>query len=84
MLPLILHLGVWSGDKWNDWLHLCQRLMMAQLSDNPDKFVWKLTTSHIFTVKSMYLDLINGHTRFLRTFYGSSRFHLRLKFSCGF
>ena len=27
------------GDKWTSWLHLCQRLMMVQLSDEQDKFV---------------------------------------------
>jgi hypothetical protein len=26
------------GNKWNDWLNLCQRLLGAQLSDNPDNF----------------------------------------------
>jgi hypothetical protein len=70
---------VLSGNKWNDWLHLCQRLMMVQLSDNPDKFVWKLTTSHVFTVKSMYLDLMNGHTRFLRTYLWKLKIPLKVK-----
>jgi hypothetical protein len=49
-----------SGNKWNDWLHLCQRLMMLQLSDNQINLFG--------SVKSMYLDLMNGHTRFLRTY----------------
>jgi hypothetical protein len=29
---------------------------MVHLSKEPDIFVWKLTTTAIFTVKSMYLD----------------------------
>jgi hypothetical protein len=45
-----------NGTKW---------LMEVKLSNNPDKFVWKLTEIGNFTVKSMYLDLMNGHTRVL-------------------
>jgi hypothetical protein len=56
---------VLTDNKWNDWLHLCHRLMMVQLSDNPDKFIWKLVYTRAFTVKSMYLELMNGHTRVL-------------------
>jgi hypothetical protein len=51
--------------KYNLWLHLCQRLMSTQLSDEPDKFSWSLTESGVFSIKSMYLDLMNGHTLFL-------------------
>ena len=53
------------GDKWDAWSHLCHRLMEVQLSDTPDSFVWKLMNNGKFTVKSMYEDLMNGHTRFL-------------------
>jgi hypothetical protein len=56
------------GNKWNDWLHLCQRLMVVQLSDAPDLFVWNLTSSWLFTVKSMYLDLMNDQTSFFRKY----------------
>jgi hypothetical protein len=49
-----------NDHKWTQWIHLCQRLMRVQLSNNPDKFVWKLNDSGIFTVKSMYLDLMQG------------------------
>jgi hypothetical protein len=31
--------------KWNQWIHLCRRLMVVHLSDKPGKFVWKLTES---------------------------------------
>jgi hypothetical protein len=40
----------------------------GRLSNNPDKFIWKLTGSGIFTVKSMYLDLMNSHTSFLHKY----------------
>ena len=54
------------GDKWDAWSHLCHRLMEVQLLDTDDTFVWNLTANGIFTVKSLYEDSLNGHTRFLR------------------
>jgi hypothetical protein len=57
-----------NGDKWNNWLLLCQRLMTVNLSDQPDKFVWKFTKSGVFTVKSMYLDLMNEDAEFLHRY----------------
>ena len=56
------------GNKWDMWSHLCVRLMGVTLTNEPDTFVWKLTQTGIFTVKSMYEDLMNGHTRFLQTY----------------
>ena len=40
--------------KWTVWLHLCRRLMMLHLSDEPVSFVWILMSSGAFSVKSMY------------------------------
>ena len=34
--------------------------MQVQLSQQPDKLRWKVTRSGEFTVKSMYLDVINS------------------------
>jgi hypothetical protein len=70
---------VLTGNKWNDWLHLYQRLMIVQLSDNLDKFIWKLTSTRAFTVRSIYLDLMNGHTRFLRTYLWKLKIPLKIK-----
>src|SRR4051812_36788274 len=50
------------GPRWTNWLHLVRRLMQVNLSDEPDRLTWKLTSSGIFTVKSMYLDCINSVT----------------------
>jgi hypothetical protein len=47
------------GERWDSWLHLVRRLMDVQLSDEPDMIHWKLSVNGIFSVKSMYLDLIN-------------------------
>jgi hypothetical protein len=40
--------------------------MAVSLSSEQDKFVWSLTTSGVFIVKSMYLDYMNGHTKYLK------------------
>uniref|UniRef100_A0A453MRN0 Reverse transcriptase zinc-binding domain-containing protein n=1 Tax=Aegilops tauschii subsp. strangulata TaxID=200361 RepID=A0A453MRN0_AEGTS len=48
------------GERWNAWLHLVRRLMDVQLSDQADTISWKLTSNGIFSVKSMYLDLIDS------------------------
>ena len=48
------------GDRWEAWLHLVSRLMEVQLSHQPDQFCWLLTRSGEFTVKSMYIDVINS------------------------
>ncbi|SPT17260.1 unnamed protein product [Triticum aestivum] len=34
--------------------------MDVQLSQHPDELRWKLTKSGVFTVKSMYIDVINS------------------------
>jgi hypothetical protein len=68
-----------TNNKWNEWLHLCQRLMSVQLSDEPDKFIWNLTTNGLFTVKSMYKDLMNVHTTFLRKYLWRLKIPLKIK-----
>ena len=59
---------VLTENKWEQWLHLVNCLMDITLSNESDRFVWRLTSSGIFSVKSMYLDYLNGHTRFLKRY----------------
>jgi hypothetical protein len=40
------------ADNWDQWVHLCQRLMEINLNDDQDRFVWDLTSSGKFSVKS--------------------------------
>jgi hypothetical protein len=54
--------------------------MSVQLSDEPDKFIWNLTTNEVFTVKSMYEDLMNGHTTFLCKYLWRLKIPLKIKF----
>jgi hypothetical protein len=68
-----------TDNNWNEWLHLYQRLMSVQLSDEPDKFIWNLTTNGVFTVKSMYEDLMNGHTTFLCKYLWRLKIRLKIK-----
>ena len=68
-----------TGNKWDKWLELVQRLMDVRISNEKDVFVWNLTPSGIFTVKSMYLDLLNGHTRYLRKYIWKIKVPLKIK-----
>jgi hypothetical protein len=49
-----------TGDRWDRWLHLVQRLMEIHLSEEDDIFRWRLVASGRFSVRSMYLDMLNG------------------------
>ena len=48
------------GNHSEAWLHLVRRLMDVQLSQQSDQLCWKLTKNGVFSVKSMYLDVINS------------------------
>jgi hypothetical protein len=53
--------------------------MDIALSENLDVFRWGLTASGSFSVKSMYLDLMNGHTRFLHKYIWKMKVPLKIK-----
>jgi hypothetical protein len=57
--------------------------MEINLNDNQDKFVWDLTSSGKFTVKSMCADMLNGHTRYLRKYLWKIKIPLKIKYLCG-
>ena len=67
------------GTKWDAWLHLVQRVMTINLKNDEDRFVWKLNTSGSFTVKSMYVDFMNGYTIFLRKYIWKLKVPLKIK-----
>jgi hypothetical protein len=68
-----------NDQKWLQWLHLCQRLMIVTLTSESDKFIWRLTDSGNFSVKSMYLDLMNGHSVYLRKYLWKIKIPLKIK-----
>uniref|UniRef100_A0A453G4Y5 Uncharacterized protein n=1 Tax=Aegilops tauschii subsp. strangulata TaxID=200361 RepID=A0A453G4Y5_AEGTS len=47
------------GQRWDRWLHLVRRLTEVNLFGVEDSLYWKLSGSGVFSVKSMYTDLIN-------------------------
>ena len=58
-----LNISFWRtlvGTRWEAWLHLVRRLMKVRLTQQPDQLYWKLTKNGVFSVKSMYLDVINS------------------------
>jgi hypothetical protein len=68
-----------SDNRWFQWLHLIQRLTNVQLNNEKDKFVWGLTKSGQFTVKSMYLDPLNDNTKYLRKYIWKMKVPLKVK-----
>ena len=47
------------GERWTSWLHLVHRFMAVQLFDQADTILWKLSANGSFSVKSMYMDVID-------------------------
>lgn len=68
-----------SDNKWEAWLHILQRIILVNLTEDQDVFGWKLTTSGLFSVKSMYADMMNGHTVFLRKYIWKIKVPLKIK-----
>jgi hypothetical protein len=68
-----------NDNKWLQWLQLCQRLITINLTSESDKFVWKLNESGMFTIKSMYLDMMNGHSVYLRKYLWKLKIPLKIK-----
>jgi hypothetical protein len=68
-----------SDNKWEAWLHLLQRLILVNLTEDQDVFGWKLTISSLFSIKSVYADMMNGHTVFLRKYIWKIKVPLNIK-----
>jgi hypothetical protein len=58
---------------------LLQRLMPVNLTEDLDIFVWKLNTLGTFSVKSIYVDIMNAHTVFLRKYIWKIKVPLKIK-----
>ena len=68
-----------TGNRWGKWLELVNRLMHFTLSNTQDVFVWRLTSTGIFSVKSMYLDLLNNQPRFSSKYIWKIKVPLKIK-----
>jgi hypothetical protein len=53
--------------------------MEMNLINEPDKFSWHLTTSGVYSVKFVYADYMNAHTRFLRKYGWNLKVTLKIK-----
>jgi hypothetical protein len=68
-----------TENRWTLWLQLAQRLMFIQLNGEKDTFVWGLTSSGQFTVKSMYLDMLDDDTKYLKKYIWKMKVPLKIK-----
>jgi hypothetical protein len=53
--------------------------MRVQLSDIEDVFRWNLTVSGVFSVKSMYHDLLDGNTGYFKKYIWKIKVPLKIK-----
>jgi hypothetical protein len=71
-----------TSNKWARWLELAEHLMHVQLSYEKDTFVWSLSSSANFTVKSMYLDLLDDQTddqtKYLQKYIWKMKLNLKI------
>jgi hypothetical protein len=68
-----------TGTRANRWLHLCTRLLDVQLTSQPDVFKWGLTKSGLYSVKSMYIDYMDDHTKYLHKYLWKIKVPLKIK-----
>jgi hypothetical protein len=53
--------------------------MEIELSDEKDSFRWNLTESGLFSVKSLYTDIMHGHTKFLSKYLWKLKVPLKIR-----
>jgi hypothetical protein len=68
-----------ADDRWLAWLDLVERLMDIHITDEKDTFIWKLTDSGQFSVRSLYAELLNGNTKFLRKYLWKIKVPLKIR-----
>jgi hypothetical protein len=68
-----------NHNKSERWIHRLQRLISVSLTKGQDQFQWGLTSSGSSSVKSIYLDLLNGHTPFLGKHIWKMKVPLKIK-----
>jgi hypothetical protein len=67
------------GNHFEIWLQLARKLMGVTLPTVEDSFTWRLTDAESFSVKSMYVDLMNGHIVFLQKYIWKLTVPLKIK-----
>jgi hypothetical protein len=56
-----------AGVKLTNWSNHVAQISTFSLVDGSDTFRWNLTNSGLFTVRSMYLHLLDSHPPFEKT-----------------
>ena len=67
------------GDKLRDWLQLVASLTNINLRVGTDHFKWQLTKSGQFTVRSMYLHMLDQHPPFRHKLIWKLKIPLEIK-----
>ena len=67
------------GNKWDKWLELVHRIRQVNITNEHDIFIWRLTVNGSFSVKSIYVDLLNEHTKYLRKYIWKMKVPLKIK-----
>jgi hypothetical protein len=67
------------GNNREVWFHLVERLMRVQILDEPDRFIWALTPTGVYSTKSYYAELLNGHTQYLRKYLWKMKVPLKIR-----
>jgi hypothetical protein len=67
------------GNKLLDWLNFVAKVSNVELVDGSDYFKWNLTTSGLFSVRSLYLHLMDTQTPFLHKKLWKIKIPLKIK-----
>jgi hypothetical protein len=68
-----------TGNKWYRWLHLVSRIMDITLTEVEDFFVWDLTSTGVYSVKSFYLNHMNSDIQFLHKYIWKLKVPLKIR-----
>jgi hypothetical protein len=63
-----------QGSKLTDWSNFVTQISSFSLVDGSNTFRWNLTYSVLFSVRSMYLHLLDSHPPFRHKKSGSLKF----------
>jgi hypothetical protein len=66
-------------NKLVEWLHLVAQISNVELVEGSDNFKWSLTNSGLYSVRSMYLHLIDTYSPFLHKKIWKIKIPLKIK-----
>jgi hypothetical protein len=66
-------------DKLREWLEMIGKINNVTLYQGMDMFIWDLNTTRTFSVRSVYLHLLNQHAPFRHKFIWKLKIPLKIK-----